>query len=224
MCWTISDFKGDILPVPIAENKPFREVMYSLSPAAAQCLCTYVGPVLHIPYCPAVPTRCGLPQLWKQELLSQQADETHTAFTLLWGDCHSKEVGSNLYSGEKKKSTWTVLQLPETISWFLKNSQTEGGCGTQALVADEWSHLAHELIVKCLEFSECHFPVLSLDQLNYILQSRDPTGWRDRIRTLSSVQLSGEDGEQQPVLIRDSCRGETAPLELVQDKELWKFK
>lgn len=100
-----------MLPATIPENKPFREVLCSLSPPAAQCLCTYMGPVLHILSCPAVPTRCGLPQLWKQELLSQHADETHTAFTLLWGDCHSKEVGSNLYPGEKKKEYLNCLTI-----------------------------------------------------------------------------------------------------------------
>lgn len=63
----------------------------------------FAGPVLHILFHPAVPTRCGLLQLWKQELLSQHADETHTAFTHLWGDGHSKEVASSLYPGEKNE-------------------------------------------------------------------------------------------------------------------------
>lgn len=72
----------------------------------------FAGPMLHILFHPAVPTSCGLLQLWKQELLSQHADETHTAFTHLWGGGHSKEVGSSLYFGEKMS---TVLQLPETI-------------------------------------------------------------------------------------------------------------
>lgn len=61
----------------------------------------FVGPVLHILFCLAVPTHCGLLQLWKQELLSQHTDETQTAFTHLWGDGHSKEISSHLHSGEK---------------------------------------------------------------------------------------------------------------------------
>lgn len=39
----------------------------------------FVGPVLHILFRPAVSPHCGLLQLWKQELLSQHADETALA-------------------------------------------------------------------------------------------------------------------------------------------------
>jgi len=63
----------------------------------------FAGPVLHTLFCPAVPAHCGLLQLWKQELLSQHADETHMAFTHLWGDGQSKEAGSNLHPGEKNQ-------------------------------------------------------------------------------------------------------------------------
>lgn len=69
----------------------------------------FVGPVLRILFRPAVSPHCGLLQLWKQELLSQHADET--ALTHLSGGSNSKEIGSSLYSGEKKNEYLNGLTI-----------------------------------------------------------------------------------------------------------------
>lgn len=88
---------------------------------------------------------CCLSPLW-----FASAVETGTAESACWWNCshtsqggsHSKEVGSSLYPREKM-STEMVLQLPETIIWFLKTSETERGSRSWALVVGGWSHQAY---------------------------------------------------------------------------------
>lgn len=61
----------------------------------------FMSPVLHVVLDSAVPTRCGLPQLWKQELPSQRADETHTAFHAPLGRWPQQGGWQQLISGRK---------------------------------------------------------------------------------------------------------------------------
>lgn len=80
------------------------------------------------------------------------AVETGTAESACWWNSHCFHTSlgrlpqqggwQQLISWRKKKEYLNCLTIAWNNNLIFKNSQTEGDCRTQALVADEWSHLA----------------------------------------------------------------------------------